>query len=57
MRKFSLPSPEEIAPDSDMPQSVKEELNHQFDHILKEVLQAENNLNAEQSVVSKKLFW
>ena len=34
MRKFSLPSPKENAPDSDMPQYVKEELNQEFDHLL-----------------------
>ena len=57
MRNFGLPLPEENAPEDDMPQFVKEELNHQLNLLLKEVQQAENNLNAEQSDVYKNVIW
>ena len=40
-----------------MSQFVKEELNHQLDHLFKEVQQADNFLNAEQSVVYKNENW
>ena len=57
MRNCGLPLPEENAPEDDMPQFVKEELNHQWNLLLKEVQQAENNLNAEQSDVYKNVIW
>ena len=47
---------QKIAP-HDMSQFVKEEMNHQLNHLFKEVQQAENFLNAEQSVVYKNEIW
>ena len=56
MRNFGILLPKDNAPD-DMSQFVKEELNHQLDHLFKEVQQADNFLNAEQSVVYKNEIW
>ena len=48
--KFWYTFAQKNASDDDMPQFLKKEPNHQ-------VQQAENVLNAEQSVVYKKVIW
>ena len=57
MRNCGLSLPKEIAPEDDMPHIVREERNHQMNHLLEEVQQAVQNWNGEKNDVYKNVFW